>query len=176
VDPVLCSLRRLLINPTFRDIVSLWWRKSTNFKQKQIYKVVNSALSIHWTLLHLKRKHCVQLKFVLASSIHERWTIISYCLNLKLRRWNGRPSYTISSGKPLWCLRLSIMMIDVLRPLVCTWAEPYPNVTERSQRWNTLQIWPGRDSTSGGNDLWSKALPTRPRRPPTFVGVSRSPA
>ncbi|KAK2161092.1 hypothetical protein LSH36_121g02023 [Paralvinella palmiformis] len=32
----------------------------------------------------------------------------------------------------------------------------------RCQRRNTLQICPRRDSNSGGSDLWSNALPTRP--------------
>ena len=35
---------------------------------------------------------------------------------------------------------------------------------KRSQRWNTVQICPRRDSNSGSSDLWSNALPTRPRR------------
>ena len=51
-----------------------------------------------------------------------------------------------------------MMMIDVLRPLFCTWqakwAERPPKVMQLSQRWNTLQICPCRDSNSGGSDLW----------------------
>jgi len=39
-----------------------------------------------------------------------------------------------------------------------------PKAMKRSQRWNTLQIWPPRDSNSGDSDLWSNALSTRPRR------------
>ena len=35
---------------------------------------------------------------------------------------------------------------------------------KRSRRWNTLQICPRRSSNSGGSDLWSNALPVRPRR------------
>ena len=35
---------------------------------------------------------------------------------------------------------------------------------KRSQRWNNLQICPHRDSNSGGSDLRSNTLPTRPRR------------
>ena len=35
---------------------------------------------------------------------------------------------------------------------------------KRSQRWNNLQICPRRDSTTGGSELWSNALPVRPRR------------
>ena len=38
---------------------------------------------------------------------------------------------------------------------------------KRSQRWNTLQICQYRDSNSGGSDLWSNTLPTRPWRRPT---------
>ena len=30
---------------------------------------------------------------------------------------------------------------------------------KRSQRWNTLQICPRRDSNTGGSDLWSNTLP-----------------
>ena len=37
---------------------------------------------------------------------------------------------------------------------------------KRSQKWNTLQICPRRDSNPCGNDLLSNALPTRPRRRP----------
>ena len=37
---------------------------------------------------------------------------------------------------------------------------------KRSQRWSTLQICTHRGSNSGGSDLWSKALPVRPRRRP----------
>jgi len=40
-------------------------------------------------------------------------------------------------------------------------------VHKRSQRWNALQICRRRDSNSGGSDLCSNALPTRPRRRPT---------
>ena len=36
-----------------------------------------------------------------------------------------------------------------------------------SQRWNILQMCPLQYSNSGGSDLWSNALPTRPRRGPT---------
>jgi hypothetical protein len=36
----------------------------------------------------------------------------------------------------------------------------------RRQRWNTHQIYTRRDSNSGCIDLWSYALPTRPRRRP----------
>ena len=61
------------------------------------------------------------------------------------------------------------MMIDVLRPLLCIWqvkwAERPPKVMKRSQRWNTLSICLHRDSNSGGSDLWSNALPTRPEAP-----------
>ena len=35
---------------------------------------------------------------------------------------------------------------------------------KRSQRWNTLLICPCRDWHSGGSDVWSNILPTRPRR------------
>ena len=34
-------------------------------------------------------------------------------------------------------------------------------VMKWSQRWNTLQVYPCRDSNSGGSDLWSKLPPTR---------------
>ena len=37
-------------------------------------------------------------------------------------------------------------------------------VMKRNERWNTLQKCPHRDSNWSGGDLWSKALPTRPRR------------
>jgi len=30
---------------------------------------------------------------------------------------------------------------------------------KRSQRWNTLQIWPRRGSNSGGSDLWRRRRP-----------------
>ena len=44
---------------------------------------------------------------------------------------------------------------------------------KRSQRWNTLQICPRRDSNLGGSNLWSNALSIRPRRRPhvTVGGV-----
>ena len=46
-----------------------------------------------------------------------------------------------------------IMMIDVLRPLLCTclakWAVQPPKVMEV----NTLQICPDQDSNKGGSDL-----------------------
>ena len=42
-----------------------------------------------------------------------------------------------------------------------------------SQRWNTLQICPRRESNSGGSDLWSNALPTRPWRHPAYKSTSR---
>ena len=32
-------------------------------------------------------------------------------------------------------------------------------VMKRNQRWNNLQIWPRRDSNTGGSDLWSNAVP-----------------
>jgi len=35
-----------------------------------------------------------------------------------------------------------------------------------SQRWNTLQICPHQDSSSGDSDLWSNVLPTRPWKHP----------
>ena len=35
-----------------------------------------------------------------------------------------------------------------------------------SRRWNTLQIYPRHDLNSGGSDLWSNMLLTRPRRHP----------
>ena len=64
-----------------------------------------------------------------------------------------------------------MMMIDVLRPRLCTWqakwAERPPKVMRRSRRWNTLQIHPRRDSNSGGSELWSSALPAGPRRRPS---------
>ena len=45
---------------------------------------------------------------------------------------------------------------------------------ERSQRWNTLQICPRRDSNSGGSELWSNAPPARPRRrPETHIWIVR---
>jgi len=47
------------------------------------------------------------------------------------------------------------------------WAERPPTVMKRSQRWNSLQLFPRWDSNSGGSDLWSNALPTRPRRRPS---------
>jgi len=54
-------------------------------------------------------------------------------------------------------------MIDVLRPLLCTWyakwAEQSPKVMKRSQRWNILQICPRRNSNTVGSDLWSNTLP-----------------
>jgi len=47
------------------------------------------------------------------------------------------------------------MMIYLLRPLLCTrkakWAERPPKVMKRSQKWNTLHIYPRRDSNSCGN-------------------------
>ena len=55
------------------------------------------------------------------------------------------------------------MMIDVLRPVLCTWlakwAERPLEVMKRSQRWNNLQICPRRDSNTGGSDQWSNTLP-----------------
>jgi len=63
---------------------------------------------------------------------------------------------------------MKMMPIDVLRPPLCTvyvkWVERPRNVTKRCQRWNTLRIWPRRDSNSGGSDLWPNALPIRLRR------------
>ena len=65
------------------------------------------------------------------------------------------------------------MMIDVLRSRLCTWqskwAERLPKVMKQSQRWNTLEICPCRDLNSGGSDLWSNALPIRPRRRPADI-------
>ena len=59
--------------------------------------------------------------------------------------------------------QMMMMMIDVLRPLLCTcqakWAERPPKVTRRSERRNNLQICPRRDSNTGGSDLWSSTLP-----------------
>ena len=56
-----------------------------------------------------------------------------------------------------------MMMNGVLRPLLCThWAkraERHPKVVKRIQRWNNLQIFPRRDSNTGGSDLWSNTLP-----------------
>ena len=56
-----------------------------------------------------------------------------------------------------------MMMIDVLRPLLCTreanWAEPPPKVMRRSERRNNLQTCPHRDSSTDGSDLWSNTLP-----------------
>ena len=45
-------------------------------------------------------------------------------------------------------------------------AERPPKVMKRSQRWNTLQICPPRDSNSVGTDQWSNTLPVRPLRRP----------
>ena len=42
-------------------------------------------------------------------------------------------------------------------------------MTNRSQRWNILQICPRRDSNSGGSDLWANALLVRPRRRPVLA-------
>ena len=47
------------------------------------------------------------------------------------------------------------------------WAERPPKVMNRDQCWNTLQIFPHRDSNWSDSDLWSNALPTRSRRRPT---------
>jgi len=64
------------------------------------------------------------------------------------------------------------MMIDdwCLRPVLCTrqikWADWPPKLMKREQRGNTAQICPRRDSNSGGSEICSKALPTRPRRRP----------
>ena len=56
-----------------------------------------------------------------------------------------------------------MMMIDVLRPLLCTrqdkWAGRLPKVMRRSERRNNLQICPRRYSNTGGSDLWSSTLP-----------------
>jgi len=61
-------------------------------------------------------------------------------------------------------------MIGVLRQLLfaweAKWAERSSKVMKRSQRWNTLQICPCRDSNSRGSELWSNTLPVRPRRRP----------
>ena len=69
--------------------------------------------------------------------------------------------------------KMMMMMIDVLRPRLCTWwakwAERPPKVMKRSQRWNTLQICQCRDSNTGGNDLWPNTLPVRPWRHPTLI-------
>ena len=56
-----------------------------------------------------------------------------------------------------------MMMIDVLRPLLCTrqakWAEQPPKVMRRSERRNNLQICLRQDLNTGGSDLWSNTLP-----------------
>ena len=50
-----------------------------------------------------------------------------------------------------------MMMIDVLRPIVCTWqakwAERPPKIMRQCQRRNDLQMCPRRDSNTGGSDL-----------------------
>ena len=55
------------------------------------------------------------------------------------------------------------MMIDVLRPLLCTrwakWAERPPKVMRRSHRRNNLQICPRRDLNTSGSELQSNTLP-----------------
>ena len=60
------------------------------------------------------------------------------------------------------------MMVGILRPLLWTWkdkwAERPPKVTKRRQRWDTIQICPRPNSNSVGSELWSTALPVRPRR------------
>ena len=65
---------------------------------------------------------------------------------------------------------MMMLMIDVLRPLLHTWyakwTERPPNVMKWSKIWITLQMCPRRDSNSGGSDMWSSALPIRPRRRP----------
>ena len=70
-------------------------------------------------------------------------------------------------------MHLLMMVIDVLQPLLCPWyakcAKRLPKVMKRSQIWNTLQVYPRRDSNSNGSDLWSNAPPTRPRRRPQKV-------
>ena len=59
---------------------------------------------------------------------------------------------------------------NVLQPLLCTWwakwAEWPPKVMKRSERWNAHRICQSWDSNSDGSDLWSDALPVRPRRSP----------
>ena len=79
----------------------------------------------------------------------------------------------VSNVRGCWLdemMMMMMMMIDVLRPLLCRWqakwTERPPKVMKQSQRWNTLQICPRRDSNSGGRDLWSMGLPTRPWRRP----------
>ena len=49
---------------------------------------------------------------------------------------------------------MMMMMIDVLRPLLCTRL----NGPSDPQRRNNLQICPRRDSNTGGSDLWSNTL------------------
>ena len=51
-------------------------------------------------------------------------------------------------------------------PIIIIITERPPNVMKLSQRWNTLQICPRQDSNSGGSELWSNALPVRPRTHP----------
>jgi len=44
---------------------------------------------------------------------------------------------------------------------------------KRNQRWNILQIYPRRDSNTGGSDMWYNALPPRPgRRPLLEINVN----
>jgi len=40
---------------------------------------------------------------------------------------------------------------------------------KQSQRWNTFQMCPCQYSNSGGSDLWSNLLPTRPWKRPIFI-------
>ena len=47
-----------------------------------------------------------------------------------------------------------------------------PTSVHKGQRWNTLLICPHRDKNSGGNDLWSNALPVTPWRCPFYPQVN----
>ena len=70
-----------------------------------------------------------------------------------------------------------MMMIDVLRPRLCTryakWAERPPKLMRRSERRNNLQICPRRDSNTGGSDLWSNTLPLDHGGAPLIIHIVR---
>ena len=47
-----------------------------------------------------------------------------------------------------------------------------PNVMKRSQRWNTLRIYPAEVRNSVGSDLYSNTLPVRPGRRTIIVELN----
>jgi len=131
-----------------------------------IRRILNHRLEICSATLYPLRHRGIPktVQFITAQTIDFRRKQLEHPLDA----WHIAP-WTPSNYENTMMMMM-MMMIDVLRPLLCTWwakwAEWPPKVMKRSQRWNTLQIGPHRDSNASVSDMWSKAQPVKPRRRP----------